>query len=348
MSTPNVYKKQCLTMMIGTHNGTFHCDEVVACCLLRQLEEYRSAEIVRTRDQNLLEKCDIIVDVGGTFDASKKRFDHHQRSFSHTRNSLCPEKKWVTKLSSAGLIYHYFGARVIASLIGAHEDDDITGIIHDKIYENFIEEIDAIDNGINQSDGIKRYAIRSTLSSRVGYLNPMWNETNRDEQAGFDKAMELVREELLDRVLYYKDVWWPARELVEEALRNRMEVDSSGEIVCFARGGVPWKEHLFALEAKLGVDTGVKYVLYKDDSGRWRNQCVPLNNYTFENRLSLPEAWRGVRDEELSRVSGIPGCMFVHATGFCGGNSTYEGALAMVRKSLQMQSDKVAETSMQK
>lgn len=26
---------------IGTHDGTFHCDEVLACCLLRLLPPYR-------------------------------------------------------------------------------------------------------------------------------------------------------------------------------------------------------------------------------------------------------------------------------------------------------------------
>lgn len=48
----------------------------------------------------------------------------------------------------------------------------------------------------------------------------------------------------------------------------------------------------------------------------------------------MPEAWRGVRDEELSQVSGIPGGVFVHAAGFIGGNATYEGALEMARKSI--------------
>ena len=33
---------------------------------------------------------------------------------------------------------------------------ETVGIIYDKIYENFIEEIDAIDNGINQYDGDAR------------------------------------------------------------------------------------------------------------------------------------------------------------------------------------------------
>jgi uncharacterized UPF0160 family protein len=33
-------------------------------------------------------------------------------------------------------------------------------------------------------------------------------------------------------------------------------------------------------------------------------------------------------------VSGVPGCVFVHASGFIGGNATYEGALEMARLSL--------------
>lgn len=51
-------------------------------------------------------------------------------------------------------------------------------------------------------------------------------------------------------------------------------------------------------------------------------------------RLSLPEDWRGLRDNVLSEKAGIPDCVFVHASGFIGGNQTYEGALAMARKAL--------------
>jgi len=48
----------------------------------------------------------------------------------------------------------------------------------------------------------------------------------------------------------------------------------------------------------------------------------------------LPTAWRGLRDAELSAVSGIAGCVFVHASGFIGGNDTVEGALEMAKKAL--------------
>ena len=64
---------------IGTHNGKFHCDEVLACYMLKVLPEYREATIVRSRDPQVLDECDIVVDVGAVYDHDKLRYDHHQR-----------------------------------------------------------------------------------------------------------------------------------------------------------------------------------------------------------------------------------------------------------------------------
>ena len=71
------------------------------------------------------------------------------------------------------------------------------------------------------------------------------------------------------------------------------------------------------------------YVLYPDLSGSWRVQAVPKVLGGFENRLSLKQEWRGVRDEELAGVSGVEDAVFVHANGFIGGAKSYEGALKM-------------------
>lgn len=70
--------------------------------------------------------------------------------------TLNPNKPWVTKLSSAGLVYLHFGQRVISQILKTKEEDDVTRKIYDKIYENFVQEIDAIDNGISQCDGEPR------------------------------------------------------------------------------------------------------------------------------------------------------------------------------------------------
>ncbi|XP_047439846.1 UPF0160 protein MYG1, mitochondrial [Mugil cephalus] len=320
---------------IGTHNGTFHCDEVLACFLLRQLPEYADAEIIRTRDPARLAECDVVVDVGGEFDPKRHRYDHHQRSFTETFHSLCPEKRWVTKLSSAGLVYLHFGRRLLAQLTQLKEDDKQLEALYDKVYENFVEAVDAVDNGISQYDGEARYTVSSTLSSRVGFLNPRWNSKSQDTEESFKKALKMVGEEFLEQVDFYRSAWLPARELVEEAIKNRHQVDPSGEVLVFTVGGCPWKEHLFALEKELQVETPIKFILYPDQEKKWRIQCVPAGLNTFQNRLSLPEEWRGVRDEALSELSGIKGCIFVHAGGFIGGNKTQEGVLEMARRTLQ-------------
>lgn len=53
-----------------------------------------------------------------------------------------------------------------------------------QLYENFVEEIDAIDNGIAQWDGEPRYAMTTNLSARVANLNPRWNDTDQDTEVG--------------------------------------------------------------------------------------------------------------------------------------------------------------------
>lgn len=332
-------KRLCTEKMtgkkIGTHNGTFHCDEVLACFFLRQLPEYKDAEIIRTRDPAELAKCDIVVDVGGEFDPKNHRYDHHQRTFVETFHSLCPEKPWVTKLSSAGLVYLHFGRQLLAQLTQLATGDRQVEALFDKMYENFVEEVDAVDNGISQYDGEARYAVSTTMSARIGHLNPRWNSKSQDTEEGFQKALALVGAEFLDRLDFYQNSWLPARVVVEGAVQMRTQVDPSGEVLMFSQGGCPWKEHLFTLEKELNVETPIKFVLYPDQNGNWRVQCVPAGLHTFQNRLPLLEEWRGVRDEALSKLSGIPGCIFVHAGGFIGGNCTKEGALEMARRTLQ-------------
>jgi uncharacterized UPF0160 family protein len=64
-------------------------------------------------------------------------------------------------------------------------------------------------------------------------------------------------------------------------------------------------------------------------------QAVSVSPDRFESRKALPEKWRGLRDDKLSQETGIPGCVFVHMSGFIGGNMTYEGALEMARAALK-------------
>ncbi|UYV70664.1 C12orf10 [Cordylochernes scorpioides] len=245
-------------------------------------------------------------------------------------SSLCPGKPWQTRLSSAGLVYLHFGHRILTQLLPSPMEDQVLSTLYDKIYENLIEEVDAVDNGISTHDGEPRYRVTTTLSARVKRLNPGWNEPLKEpEDSRFQKAVELVGEEFTDRVQYFTSSWLPARSLVQQALERRLEVDPSGEIMELAQGGCPWQDHLFSLESESGQ---VKYLIFPDTTGSWRVQAVPIFPGSFN--LRKPLKWCGLRGEKLSEACGIPGCIFVHVTGFIGGHSTRDGALALAKLSL--------------
>ena len=148
-------------------------------------------------------------------------------------------------------------------------------------------------------------------------------------------AMSLTGTEFLASITGLSDSWWPARSLVVEGLASCRNVHPSGHIMVLDNF-CPWKEHLFELEQEQDIAGSILYVLYQDSGGSWRIQAVPVDPDSFDSRKKLPEAWRGVRDESLSELVGVPGAIFVHAAGFIGGHSTKEGALSMAIQALDL------------
>lgn len=328
-------------LKIATHDGIFHCDEVLACYMLQQLPKYSSAEIIRTRKPELIDTCDIVVDVGSVFDVEKNRFDHHQKSFQSTLSILRPElgDKWNIRLSSAGLIYTYFGEEVIRTLLKRERNYDITDealkSVYQKVYEYFIREIDAIDNGVQMYEGEGLYFINTHLSARVGRLNSQWNDdSDFDSKGQFAKAQKLVGTELFEEIVYYTFVWLPARSIVQKSIEDRFNFHSSGNILVLEKL-CPWKQHFFELEGEMNLEKTITYVIYQSGDNDWRIGCVPVQPSSFLCRKFLHKDWRGIRDEDLAKASGISESNFCHANGFIGGAKTKEAALKMAVLSLE-------------
>ncbi|GMP70671.1 hypothetical protein CsSME_00029425 [Camellia sinensis var. sinensis] len=288
------------TKRVGTHDGSFHCDDALGCFLIRLTNKFSGARIVRTRDPHVLGTLDAVLDVGGVYDPIRDCYDHHQKGFKEVFGH-----GFTTKLSSAGLVY---------------------------------KAVDAIDNGTNQydTDQPPRYVNNTNLSSRVGRLNLDWVDLDQSlerENEAFQHALTLTGSEFLESVHFHAKSWLPARSIVMECLAAREDIDSSGGIMVLTRS-CPWKLHIFDLEEGMKIDPTIKYVIYQDErSENWRVQAVAISPDKFESRKPLPSPWRGLTDGELSEAAGIPGCTFVHMSGFIGGNQTYKGALDMAKTS---------------
>ncbi|MCO5598944.1 hypothetical protein L7F22_053043 [Adiantum nelumboides] len=127
-------KRLKLPLSIGTHNGTFHCDEALGCFLLKLNPQFRDARIVRTRDPQALETLDAVLDVGGVYEHERYRYDHHQKGFEVSFGH-----GFSTKLSSAGLVYKHFGLDIVSKEMGLESDHPDVIQVYKALYKSFVE-----------------------------------------------------------------------------------------------------------------------------------------------------------------------------------------------------------------
>ena len=165
-------------------------------------------------------------------------------------------------------------------------------------------------------------------------LYPLWTEQydQTKENDRFIEAISLATEEFFISLDYCIRAWLPAYEIVLNAVNTASKIHNSGKII-YIETFCSWKEHLYAIEKILNIEGHILFVLFKDTKNNWRVQAVPNQYSEFDQRQSLK--WKGLRDESLSTESGIDHCIFVHSSGFIGGNKTFEGALNMAIKSMQ-------------
>ena len=307
-------------MRIGTHSGPFHADDAFACAALRLL--FPEAEVLRTRDQAVLDSCDIVLDVGGVHDAGTLRFDHHQRGGAGTRENEIP-------YASAGLIWRHFGASLVEHLYPENSAVE-RGAIWLHLEERVFQGVDAIDCGYrllseDAPEDIEPRYRTLTLSHVVGGMNPRWDEDQSDEvfMAAFEHAMEFSSGVLLREMAFAASLAKTER-LVREA-------PLEGQILVLDKY-CPWNEALFSREDH----ESVLYVVFPQRE-TWMIFQVPVEEGSFTGRLPLPEAWAGLRDGALAELIGVTDATFVHAGRFCGGAASRKGAVQMAQLAITSQ-----------
>jgi len=329
---------------IATHDGQFHADEAFACALLRRTAKYCGSKIIRSRNEEILAKADIVVDVGMVYDPERQLFDHHQPTFCDTYSPL-----HKTLLSSAGLIYKHFGKEIIENQINIpHTSEDVDSL-YLSIYESFVESFDANDNGISaypSSTPAPAFSQGPTIFSQVRWLNPRWNlspEERTDEMVmqRFERAISLI--DLAFGLCLESKILgsFPGKSLLKKYMIGRKYSK-----ILLLDEYIPWTEHLHCIEEEEGEgeDSKCIFAVFPDAKRGWRIQAVPKyapgsGMGSFENRKSLPLPWRGTRDDEMDSVTSIKGGIFVHRAGFIGGHLDRDGAIALALKAIQYEEE---------
>lgn len=138
-------------------------------------------------------------------------------------------KQVTTAMSSAGLIYKYFGREIVKTIsqnvYNKDLNDDMVELVYEKLYTSLIMEIDAIDNGVDQFKGKSEFNIGTHLSSRVKFTNMSGDYPKDDERYSqhnaFKKAMKMCEQEFMAKMYGRVVVMLPSREIVEKAINER-------------------------------------------------------------------------------------------------------------------------------
>ncbi|OUR67642.1 metal-dependent hydrolase [Bermanella sp. 47_1433_sub80_T6] len=283
---------------IATHNGNFHADDVFSVAALKNI--FPSFKLVRTRDLELMEKADIVLDVGGIYDADAGRFDHHQRGGAGERENGIP-------YSSFGLIWQKYGLEIC----GDNQD------LANSVDKGLVSVIDAIDCG-----HVKGVSTGISLSHTISMFNPTWQEDG-DFDACFNEAVDFASR-ILSRFMASANGGLSAKAIVAKAIE-----DAEDPRVIVLEQYTPWKRTVHALSED------ALYVVYPSNSGQWRIQTVPVELGSFEDRKSLPKAWAGLSDKALQDVTKLDDAMFCHNGCFIGGAESFESTMKMAAMALQ-------------
>ncbi len=292
-------------MVIATHDGSFHADEVFAVAALGLLGE--PIEVVRTRDPGALAAADLRVDVGFRDDPRSGDFDHHQRGFDAARAN-------GVRYASFGLVWREFGVRV------SDGDEEVATAID----ETLVQTVDANDTGQRLTepvvDGVRPFSI----SAVIGGFNASWDEqlSPGEERVRFDAAVDLAREIL-------------AREIAVAASGRRAERIVRAAIAAAPDSRVvelpvnaPWKRVLVPETAD------ALYVIYPKRQG-FGLEAVPRALGSFENRRDLPAAWGGLEGADLVAVTGVEDALFCHAKRFLVVAASHAGITRLAELALQ-------------
>ncbi len=272
-------------MLIATHNGSFHADEVFAIAAMKLLPE--PVEVLRTRDREVLAEADMRIDVGFRYDPSNGDFDHHQREFDLAREN-------GIGYASFGLIWREFGARICG-------DAEVA----EAVEQTLVQPVDANDTGQQIAKSLFEGVRPMNVNAVIGGFNSRWDEELSDEQERerFDAALDLAGG-ILEREIASATSGLKAVRLVREAIAS-----ADDPRVIELSQNVPWKQ-VVVTESPEAL-----FVIYPKRQG-FGLETVPRELGTFENRLDLPAAWAGLEHGELAELTGVPDALFCHAKRF--------------------------------
>jgi uncharacterized UPF0160 family protein len=290
---------------IIAHSGSCHADDVfaVATLVLWCKKHGCQYQIIRTRDENKIAEGNFVVDVGGIYDETLSRFDHHQKGGAGVRENTIP-------YASFGLVWKTYGTE----LAGDAE-------IAERFDIQFVSPIDAIDNGVSVYKKLFDDISVTDISSIVSMMQPTWQEVDTTDEVFLDLVA------LAQKIITRKLAHIRGQVALEVLIKDAYEKSPDKRVIIL-------DTHVQARYALIAYPEPLFVISPRSDGG-WSVYTVPVEFNSFESRKSLPREWSGLKGEELQSISGVSDALFCHKDCFLCAAESREGAIALVEKALQ-------------
>ena len=291
--------KEKKEIRLGTHNGIFHRDEVLAITILKIVYEDCNITIIRSRDTNVLNTCDVVVDVGGG------TLDHHIKGFNrHRENGVL--------YASAGLTWNTYGKKAITKLNQELTEMQINNLF-EAIDNDIIVPVDNDDNGFGT---IHRFSF-------IENMLPVWNE-EIDFDNSFLETVEIC-EKILRKIIHE----YISKELVKGDFCKRVY----NHIAEIPNQIYPWINE--AISYNDNHIEKVYFVIFPYPDGGWAAQCVPPKENKMEQLKPFPQAWSGLTDSKLEAETKIKGATFCHNFRFFARANSQEAIIEMCKTAIK-------------
>lgn len=279
-----------------THSGTMHADEVFATAFLHLYK--KDIKLFRTSEVNPEDYPDAII-----YDVGRGKFDHHQEG-RRVRDNKIP-------YCSLGLLWEEFGKDFLKTQKVEYVDE-----VWQDIDKDFIEGIDAIDNGIFPKVEAE-YKIRN-ICDVIKLFNPSFG-SKEDESTQFLKAVDVAEkifeEEIVNIVGRVK-----SRKILEEKIPEAIEKHYL-ELENF----MPYEESIYNNDK----DKQIYFVVYPSNRGGYAAKTIYKAPDEHIARVDFPEEWAGL-GSELEEVSGVKGATFCHLGRFIVSAKTRDAIIKLV------------------
>lgn len=304
---------------IVTHSANFHPDDVFGVATLiymleaqgfslKSKDKNKKIKVVRTLEPWKVKDADYVLDIGMKYDPKKGWFDHHQEGGAGERpNGI--------KYASFGLIWKQFGKK----LTGGE-------YVAEWIDRHIVQAIDAMDNGqyvyTPKFDTVHPFLFESYIDTVCDLVKgaSVGDDKEKAFYSEFMRMVELAKDVLRVFIIKAKQkekIAKDARKVYEAAKDKRILISEKFVPSDFAEFKPP--QYIQPL-----------VFAFHHLRGGWAAKVIRKGGQTFDSHIYFPKKWRGKRDEELAKVSGVAEATFCHNSGFLIVAKTREGLMELI------------------